>query len=77
MSLVLSRVSAATKGIIPPPTELIAEMADAQTRHHGATFLQRRGARHPVGGAPVGALAATGRARPLPDYFEIIERVSA
>ena len=79
MSLVLSRVSAATKGIIPPPTELIAEMADAQTRVIMARRFYNdavRDTRALAERRSVRWLRLGGRA-PLPDYFEIIERVSA
>ncbi|GED97859.1 NUDIX hydrolase [Gordonia crocea] len=78
VSLVLSRVASATRGIVPHPTELIAEISDAQTRvilarrfyndavRDTRALQTRRGVRW---------LRLGGHAK-LPEYFEIIERVS-
>lgn len=79
MSLVLGTVAAATKGIVPHPTELISEIADAQTRVIIARRFYNDAVRDTLALAtrrPVRWLRLGGHA-PLPQYFEIIERVSA
>ncbi|NNG95812.1 NUDIX hydrolase [Gordonia araii NBRC 100433] len=79
MSILLGKVAAATKGIEPHPTELISEIADAQTRVMMARRFYNdavRDTRTLALRRPVRWLRLGGRA-PLPDYFEIIERVSA
>ncbi|GAA3047779.1 hypothetical protein GCM10010528_28770 [Gordonia defluvii] len=78
MSLVLGRVAAATAGLVHP-TELIAEIADAQTRVIMARRFYNdavRDTRALATRRPVRWLRLAGRAQ-LPGYFEIIERVRA
>ncbi len=77
MSLVLGKVAAAATGVVPHPTELMAEVADAQTRVVMARRFYNDAVRDTRALAlrrAVRWLRLGGRA-PMPDYFEIIERV--
>ncbi|MFT4199536.1 NUDIX hydrolase [Gordonia sp. (in: high G+C Gram-positive bacteria)] len=79
LSVLLGKVAVATKGITPHPTELIAEISDAQTRVILARRFYNDAVRDTLALAqrrPVRWLRLGGRA-PLPAYFEITERVSA
>lgn len=79
LSILLGKVAAATREIVPPPTELIAEVADAQTRVVIARRFYNdavRDTRALAQRRPVRLLRLGGRA-PMPEYFEIIERVGA
>ncbi|MFT3899978.1 MAG: NUDIX hydrolase [Gordonia sp. (in: high G+C Gram-positive bacteria)] len=78
LSILLGKVGAATKGITPPPVELIAEISDAQTRVIMARRFYNDAVRDTLALAGRRAVRwfRLGGHAPLPAYFEIVDRVT-